>query len=116
MKYAYRLRLSDADGNFRYSETKQVKIEDAVFNVSEISPNPIYSNNAEYSITSSSEQEIFISVYDLSGKEMFDFGSTRIGSGQFWFNLPVSKLTAGTYNLVIRSATETVVKSFSVVK
>jgi hypothetical protein len=113
--YAYRLKVNNFDGSYSYSENKLVTIEDAKFNVSEVSPNPA-NNLASFTITNGAEQNINAVVFDLSGKEVAVIANETLKAGTYTLNINASKLTAGSYTLIVRSNDIVVSKAFSVIK
>lgn len=111
---AYRLKLINADGSFTYSNNRIVKIEEALFSVSDITPNPVTSS-ATFSITSPADQSMRIAIYDLSGREVLVLNDGML-SGNANFDIQNTDLAVGTYTLSVRSGNQTITRSFTVVK
>lgn len=64
----YRLRQTDFDGQFQYSQVVSVKIEDKQNFVGEFYPNPSPSGLVYLNYESAIERQLHISIFDASGK------------------------------------------------
>jgi hypothetical protein len=113
--YAYRIKVSDFDGNYNYSENRIVGIEDANFTVSEITPNPIR-NSSTFEISNAVEQSIYVAIFDLAGREVFVLADDIFRTGIITFEINANKLNSGTYTIVIRAENNLITKEFTVVK
>jgi hypothetical protein len=114
--FAYRLRVIDFDGNTSYSENRIVSIENALFNVGDITPNPVGSNNSSFDVISDVEQHISISIFDLSGRSIMVLSDGILRAGVHTFEIDSSKLHSGTYTVIVRNANHSITKAFTVVK
>lgn len=97
MRY-YRLKQIDYDGTFTYSDIQPLSFGDKV-ELSELYPNPV-TNILHFTIESSAEKDITISIYNLTGQEvyrnpvhlnegsnMMTFDMTQIPRGYYIFNV-----------------------------
>jgi hypothetical protein len=99
----YRLKQTDFDGKFTYSNTRAVKFdyENFTFN---IFPNPTTVENINLSFKENSNEEILVVVYDANGKK--DFSKTIIiqANGNNIYPLdPSHKLSPGIYMITATS-------------
>ncbi|MDR0926318.1 MAG: T9SS type A sorting domain-containing protein [Ignavibacteria bacterium] len=113
--YAYRLKLNDFNGNFNYSDTRIVNIEDAPFYVSDVNPNPV-NNTASFNISSDAEQFITAAIYDLAGREVANLLNATVKSGITTINFNANNLPSGSYNIIVRTDNDMITKSFTVTK
>jgi hypothetical protein len=98
--YIYRLKAIDVTGETSYSDKVEVTI-DANNTLNEITPNPV-SANAEVSFNVNGEQNIEVSIYDVTGKKVKDV-YTGIANGQKSITINVNDLVNGTYTVVMKS-------------
>jgi hypothetical protein len=102
----YRLRQVDFDGTFAYSEVRAVTLNGrrsvSVF------PNPLEKDELNVQLNFSDEDEVFVSVYDVSGLKIDQF--SFFGAA---FRKPL-KLNAGTYLLKANAGRENLVFKFVV--
>jgi photosystem II stability/assembly factor-like uncharacterized protein len=59
-------------------------------------PNPA-EGSSKFKVQSSKSGELFIGVFDLTGKYHFTIADERIGAGEYFFNLDAEHLSAGIY-------------------
>jgi len=114
-KYAYRLKLSDIEGNTVYTDNKIVQIEEAQFTISDINPNPVNSI-LNFSVNVSVEQNVKISIFDISGKEILVIHDDYLPKGNNPFHFDNINLNSGTYNIFVGNDQQKVIKQFTVVK
>jgi hypothetical protein len=99
-KYAYRLKINDFNGNYKYSDTKLVSINysaNAIFG--EASPNPASDRtNVEYSV--SKDAMVLITLNDITGNTLMTLHNGNISAGVHNISIDVSKLPSGTYNVM----------------
>lgn len=108
----YRLRMTDKDGTFVYSNI--IAIETDGKNVASIFiyPNPVQ-NNLHAQIVSAAETQIRITIYDLLGNAITDF-SQAVQVGINTLNINTSTLARGNYMLTVTDNTsgETIATMF----
>ena len=105
----YRLKQTDTDGKFAYSEIQSVEFNstmddnDKQIQVS-VYPNPATDNTFHIDLTTENEETIFIKIYDEVGKLIFheDIASEK-GKNILTINLP--GVTSGVYLLEVNSET-----------
>jgi hypothetical protein len=106
--YTYRLKQTDYDGSFAYSDEVEIDIDQpSVFYLGQNYPNPFNpSTNIKYSIPA--DGNVSLKVYDLLGKEVatlvnepqqagtFDvvFDGANLASGVYYYQLITGELTA----------------------
>jgi hypothetical protein len=106
--YMYRLKQTDYDGSFAYSDEVEIDIDQpSVFYLGQNYPNPFNpSTNIKYSIPA--DGNVSLKVYDLLGKEVatlvnepqqagtFDviFDGANLASGVYYYQLITGELTA----------------------
>ena len=106
--YTYRLKQTDYDGSFAYSDEVEINIEQpSVFYLGQNYPNPFNpSTNIKYSIPV--DGIVTLKVYDLLGKEVstlvndykqagtFDvvFDGSNLASGVYYYQLKTGELSA----------------------
>jgi len=111
------LKITDNEGNFTYTDNRIVQIEDALFYVGDITPNPIYSGTtSEFTITTSANQYLHIAIYDITGREINVINDGIVSGGLLRFEINSKDLPAGSYSLSVRNTKHTIVKSFNIAK
>jgi hypothetical protein len=111
--YVYRLKMVDLDGNFDYSETREVKVggEDAAW-LGEAVPNPVVN---EASIEFSANGSTVVELYDITGKLVnVLYNASANGFNKITIN--ASQLTSGRYNVILKTADVTITKTINIVK
>ena len=87
----YRIKITDADGKFYYSNIISFLLKTKDFQIISVSPNPVAQENAVLKINAGEKAQINISISDFSG---------RVISIQTAQLLPgINKITLKTYNL-----------------
>ncbi|GJM32505.1 MAG: hypothetical protein DHS20C18_15060 [Saprospiraceae bacterium] len=109
----YRLKQTDFDGTFSYSEIRVVNIEQDRQTHFSIYPNPM---NTILNIVNDgrSTGRTIIKIYDAIGHLKYDTAVDMNGSNHSTVITEVSKFIAGNYFLVLQSPTET--QTFNLVK
>jgi hypothetical protein len=97
----YRLKQFDKDGQFVFSKIGSVRINSKLFNAV-VYPNPAKNSTLlTYELPLSSK--VNISILDAAGKEIQTF-ETNSDGGINQKRIDLSKLAAGSYKIVIRTA------------
>lgn len=99
-KYAYRLKINDFNGNYIYSDIKEVSIEmiNGLY-FTPAMPNPATNfTKVEYSLNANSN--ILITLNDITGTELRKIVDDNISSGKHTINIDTENLPAGTYYIV----------------
>jgi len=100
----YRLKMTDLDGKFKYSDIRGVNFNRIINDDIEIYPNPAFDMlNVDVSGMDTENGTIELSLYDVSSKRVFN--KTIIGSGIEL--LDISGLTGGTYHVRISQGQKT---------
>ena len=95
----YRLKLTAANGSFRYSNVIMLINAAIAFEAVSMAPNPVRTN-AMVIINAVKAGKVEIAVSDLSGKTALkQFSSVIAGTNSI--NLELSNLAAGTYQVVV---------------
>jgi photosystem II stability/assembly factor-like uncharacterized protein len=83
-----------------------VKVNNLDFN---IYPNP-FSENATVSFTLNQDEDVVVSLFDLSGKQLFEVVNGHYKSGEYKINLSAAGLTKGFYICVINTKNKAISK------
>jgi hypothetical protein len=103
----YRLKQTDFNGDFTYSDLKMVEFESAIGFAFNIYPNPNNGENINLNITADKGEEIVVVVFDATGKESFSKVIITQNSGENVFAIdPSSKLASGIYLISATSKQE----------
>jgi len=96
-KYLYRLKQTDFDGSFNYSNEVEVEvIAPAVFALEQNYPNPFNpSTNINFSIAEASV--VKIAVYNLLGQEVAELVNEFKAAGLYTVNFDASEFPSGAY-------------------
>ncbi|MFK7807456.1 MAG: T9SS type A sorting domain-containing protein [Saprospiraceae bacterium] len=98
----YRLKQIDYDGKFEYSKTVSVRFATDQNDVEEFYPNPSKSGIVHLNYTAQKNDEIQISVFDLSGKlALSQIKAVTRGSNNLSFDF--SELNQGIYMVTIET-------------
>lgn len=92
-----------------------VKHEFALDNIS-FSPNPVYGQDATLSFTLAEPKQLAISIYDILGREVISIPSQYYPGGSYSNVIGTSKLSDGSYILLVSDGVLTKSISFRVVK
>ena len=96
----YRLKQTDFDGEFEYSDLVPVKIEEVISNPT-VYPNPI-TNNGVLEFNTNSTDVTVITIYDVSGRIIMNNKHTT-NKGVNKVQLATSELTNGMYFINIQN-------------
>ncbi|MBL0101830.1 MAG: T9SS type A sorting domain-containing protein [Saprospiraceae bacterium] len=100
--FYYRLRLTDLDGTFKYSDIRGVNFDKQSTRLVTIYPNPTLDLiNVDLSGIDLDNGKIHLSVYDMSGKQLIT--KSIIGNGIELIH--AQSLPAGPYNVVVQQGT-----------
>jgi len=93
----YRLKQTDFDGQYEYSNIVAVNLKDVEHTVFSVYPIPV---NSAVTVNVNSDEEVFLVIYDMSGKKIVSdvFVSTK--------EFDLSNISAGTYFMSLQTATE----------
>ena len=97
----YRLKQTDFDGNFSYSETKAVNLNGVEIITS--FPNPS-AGLIQLQVTSSVEAKLQMKVYDSGGKLVYSTDGEVLVEGLNTLSYDLSELGSGTYQLAINTS------------
>jgi hypothetical protein len=96
--FYYRLRMTDLDGKFQYSDVRGVNFGKATESFLTIYPNPTTEIiNIDLSGINMEDGEVMLSVYDANGRNMIN--KNVIGNGIELIEM--NQYPAGTYNVVV---------------
>lgn len=103
----YRLKQTDFNGDFIYSDLKMVEFESSIGFDFNIYPNPNNGENINLNITADKGEEIVVVVFDATGKESFSKVIITQNSGENVYAIdPSSKLASGIYLISATSKQE----------
>ncbi|MBZ0201035.1 MAG: T9SS type A sorting domain-containing protein, partial [Ignavibacteriaceae bacterium] len=95
-KVKYRLKQTDYDGTFKFSNEVEVEIVPAVFEVEQNYPNPFNPvTTIKYSVPST--EFVTISVYNLLGQKLAALVNEVKTPGNYKIDFDASKLSSGIY-------------------
>lgn len=115
--YAYRLKMIDKNGEFKYSEEKQVTLlSDGVsLSIDGVYPNPIQSLGKLH-ITLAEQSPVQVKLFDVNGMEISTLFDGTMSSGTKELRIDAQNLSSGVYNIVIKINGDIFVKQFTIVK
>lgn len=96
----YRLKQTDFDGQFEYSDLVPVKVEDVISNPT-IYPNPI-TNNGVLEFSTNSTEATVVTVYDVSGRIVLS-NQHLTNKGINKIQLETNELTNGMYFISLKN-------------
>ena len=103
--YYYRLKQTDMNGKFEYSDIVAVQIEEDPDLVFDVFPNPCDGNVFNSIIPSEGEEEVVIVVYDVFGKEKFSKVIITKQKGNTAYAIDLEqRLNAGVYMITATSS------------
>lgn len=106
----YRLKQTDYDGNFTYSDVKTVSVPE--YNFVSIYPNPVR-DNMDLNYNSLSNGTVSIRIFSISGKEaMPSNNSKNVQTGMNVISINTSELGSGMYILEVINDSQTYYKKF----
>lgn len=113
--YSYRLKMIDVNGDFDYSDSRQVTLTSGTVISSIVTlPNPA-SITTKVKFVMEEAAQATIEVYDMAGRSVLSV-SNEYGIGDNDVQLDVSKLSAGSYNVVLRSGSALVSAPLTIVR
>lgn len=109
----YRLKQMDFDGQFEYSKIVMIENNTAKLKVSNFYPNPTSSGVVNLDFTASNEEEIMVSVFDMTGKLIVNQVHQVVeGNNQLNFNF--STLNKGIYIVKIGKEDNTIMRKLMI--
>lgn len=114
----YRLRQTDFDGNFSFTEVVQVLIENQAGWDFVLSPNPNYGNILQIDLTGiEAGSEMAVQIADLQGRIVYEAGHHQLAlaSNRLEINLK-GKLAAGSYVVKVARSAGSVSSKILIVK
>jgi hypothetical protein len=96
---SYRLKIKEADGRNKYSEIRNVKINDLLSSII-VSPNPANNVASVKILNGVLGQTANITVIDLRGAEVY-YRKIKLVSGDNIHELPVQSWPSGTYSILV---------------
>jgi hypothetical protein len=114
--YVYRLKMFDAEGNYKYSDEVEVILPlDGVNWLDKLAPNPATSE-LKFAYNLAEAGAIELSIVDGTGRTVKSLYSGWQDAGTTVAATDLSSLSSGTYYLVLRIGSETLSEQFSVVR
>lgn len=105
----YRLKQTDYDGNYTYSNLSAVTIE-AIYDVT-LAPNPV-GNATTLRYSSNSTEPLNVRIYDMSGQLVSEYNYSEVQAGENNFSINTSALSQGTYIMQLVSGTQVTNRKF----
>lgn len=96
----YRLKQTDANGNFTYSQLRSITNDAQAVTATDVYPNPCDGSGVNVNVTATSDENITITLLDASGKECFRESFVAGNDGENLLRLEfTSMLQPGVYFL-----------------
>ncbi|MBI5646772.1 MAG: right-handed parallel beta-helix repeat-containing protein [Ignavibacteriae bacterium] len=104
-EYVYRLRMTDRDGSFSYSNEVRVSTSIAGFELFGNYPNPF---NPQTAITFAlpTDEHVVISVFDANGREVAMVHSGALPAGTHSFTFTARNLPSGVYRYTVTAGAQ----------
>lgn len=109
-KFQYRLKQIDTDGSYSYSETIEVIIMPAEYELSQNYPNPFNpATTIKYSIPAIKKpniatlQSVSLKIYDILGNEVATLVDEQKEPGYYQVEFNASQYTSGVYIYILRA-------------
>ena len=96
----YRIKIIDPDGKFYYSNIISFILKTKGFEIVNISPNPVVSDNAILKINAGEKTAVTISISDISGR-MIRSQAAQLLQGNNAIGLNVTNLAKGAYQVTV---------------
>jgi hypothetical protein len=115
-KYQYRLKQTDFDGTFEYSNTIEVEVSIPTrFSLNQNFPNPFNSvTSIQYAIAN--KQFVTLKVYDILGKEIATLVNENKEAGNYSVDFNAAELPSGVYIYQLSTAGFTQIKKMILTK
>ncbi len=115
-KYQYRLKQTDFDGTFEYSNTIEVEVSIPTrFSLNQNFPNPFNSvTSIQYAIAN--KQFVTLKVYDILGKEIATLVNENKEAGNYSVDFNAAELPSGVYIYQLSTADFTQIKKMILTK
>lgn len=98
----YRIKMIDRDGSFQYSKNVAVKISQQSLVVNQVYPNPA-KDNIYINFYLPEQDNVEFQIIDMAGKRV-SVNKAKFSVGYSTVEIPVAKLPAGTYQVLINTA------------
>jgi hypothetical protein len=108
--YVYRLKVVDFNGEFSYSDVREVEIG-GEFWLSEAKPNPA-SDVVRFDLNGVESSDVTMTIVDVDGKVIMPNYTISGGS----LEVDLSSVASGTYTMLVKVGTETLTRQFKVVR
>ena len=114
--YVYRLKMVDLDGNFKYSQEREVLVSgDNTMTLSVPVPNPVV-NSATMTYSVETAGTVNFDLYDLNGKFVKNLFNGSVNGGINTLTVNTSDVQSGTYNVIMKVNDRTLAVKLQVVK
>ncbi len=115
--YAYRLKMIDFNGDFKYSNEQIVTLDlaEGTLSINQIAPNPAI-NFANLEISLASDASVTVQIYDMSGRMTASQTFNNMNAGTNNISLDTKALVSGSYRLVISQNDAQATANITVVK
>jgi Secretion system C-terminal sorting domain len=99
IKYYYRLRIVDNDDSYEYSALEYVKIDNSIFSIQSVSPNPTRDKIGIY-FNALSEETLSMTITDVFGS-VLEVQDWPVGKGENSKLVDMERYPAGVYMLIL---------------
>lgn len=114
--FAYRLKMVDKDGHYKYSNVILIRKEKNNIQVITLNPNPVTHSMATVRFSTSAAGSVSFSIADLSGRVVLrQQNKTAEGNNSVSLN-GIDRLSAGTYILQMTNGSELQSLKFTITK
>lgn len=110
----YRLKTMNIDGSFAYSNVVKVKTDSRAISLTRLFPNPT-SSVINLEIVAANQQSINIEIFDIAGRKVMN-QTIQLSSGVNQKQLTLTNLSAGSYVIQFKDASDNIIEMAKVVK
>lgn len=113
VRYYYRLKQVDTDGDFDYSPVATAMLGGSSDARIAVRPNPVTGDQVFIDLTNTTDDRVTVRVFDVRGAQVLEVGQ-QVQAGPATLELDVTELSGGMYTVVIERGGERQTRRFVV--